>query len=177
MTDREKAIVMAYTGKCMLTEDKFHIFHEYIEEIMGRPVFTHELADRDVSAEIKEKAKADFIALCDEEEHEPCEDCVSRRELIDKLEIVDKMYGSDFYWEIRRLVDRLQPVRPIQKKGKWIKRGTEEKYDLFGDRVKVATYKCSVCGRIIEDIGTYGVTNRIENYPYCHCGSKNEVEE
>jgi hypothetical protein len=67
MTDKEKAIVMAYTGKCMLTEEKFHIFHEYIEEIMGRPVFTHELADKNVSAEIKEKAKADFIALCNDE--------------------------------------------------------------------------------------------------------------
>ena len=171
MTDREKAIVMAYTGACMLTEDKFHIFHEYIEELMGRPVFTHELADKDVSAEIKEKAKADFIALCDEEEKEkePCEDCVSRRELIDKLEIVDKMYGSDFYWEMRKLVDKLSPVAPIQKTGKWIKRGTE----WFGDRVKVAYYECSECGIVI----TIPLTRKIENYPYCHCGSRNEVQE
>ena len=66
MTDREKAIVMAYTGICMLTEDKFQIFHKYVEDIMGRPVYTHELADKDVQNEIKEKAKADFIALCDE---------------------------------------------------------------------------------------------------------------
>jgi hypothetical protein len=152
----------------MLTEDKFHIFHEYIEEIMGRPVFTHELADRDVSAEIKEKAKDDFIALCNEEEKEkePCEDCVSRRELIDKLEIVDKMYGSDFYWEMRKLVDSLPPVKPVQKTGKWIKRGTEEKIDCLGDEVEVATYKCSECGRIISDIGTVPLTNRIEDYPY-----------
>lgn len=173
MTDREKAIVMAYTGKCMLTEDKFHIFHEYIEELMGRPVFTHELADKNVSAEIKEKSKDDFIALCNEEEHESCEDAVSRRELIDKLEIVDKMYGSDFYWEMRKLVDKLSPVKPVQKTGKWIKRGTEEKYDWFGDETEVAYYKCSNCGITITVPLIYG----IENYPYCHCGSKNEVEE
>ena len=78
---------MAYTGKCMLTEEKFHIFHEYIEEIMGRPVFTHELAYKDISAEIKEKAKADFIALCDEEEHEPFKDM---GEVLKKLENLER---------------------------------------------------------------------------------------
>lgn len=68
MTDREKAIVMTYTGSCMLSGDKFQIFHKYVEDIMGRPVYTHELADDAVVTEIKEKAKADFIALCAEQE-------------------------------------------------------------------------------------------------------------
>lgn len=70
MKDREKAIIMAYTGTCMLTGDKFEIFHEYIEELMGRPVLTHELANKKVQDEIKEKSKADFIKLCDEPEQE-----------------------------------------------------------------------------------------------------------
>lgn len=64
MTDKEKAIVMAYTGICMLVGDKFQIFHKYVEDIMGRPVYTHEMATDAVDDEIKEKAKADFIALC-----------------------------------------------------------------------------------------------------------------
>lgn len=68
MTDREKAIVMAYTGVCMLSGDKFKIFHEYVENIMARPVYTHEMAIEAVDDEIKEKAKADFIALCAEQE-------------------------------------------------------------------------------------------------------------
>lgn len=65
MTDREKAIVMAYSGICMLAGDKFQIFHRYVEELMGRPLMSHEIyiyADM-----IKEKAKADFIALCADE--------------------------------------------------------------------------------------------------------------
>lgn len=65
MTDKEKAIVMAHTGICMLTGDKFQIFHKYVEDIMGRPIMTHEigwLADA-----IKEKSKADFMALCADE--------------------------------------------------------------------------------------------------------------
>ena len=65
MTDKEKAIVMAHTGICMLAGDKFQIFHKYVEDIMGRPILTHEigwLADT-----IKEKSKADFLALCADE--------------------------------------------------------------------------------------------------------------
>lgn len=66
MTDREKAIVMAHTGICMLTGDKFQIFHKYIEDIMGRPIMTHEIGLLEDS--IKEKAKTDFLALCAEQE-------------------------------------------------------------------------------------------------------------
>ena len=87
MTDREKAIVMAYTGRCMLTGDKFQIYHKYVEDILGRPVWTHEIGS--LADEIKEKSKADFIALCADEddsekpnikalEQEPCNDVISR---------------------------------------------------------------------------------------------------
>lgn len=66
MTDKEKAIVMAHTGICMLTGDKFQIFHKYVEEIMGRPIMSHEIGL--LADVIKEKSKADFISLCEEEE-------------------------------------------------------------------------------------------------------------
>ena len=46
MTDREKAVVMAFTGVCMLEGERFGVYHKYIEDIIGRPVFTHELADK-----------------------------------------------------------------------------------------------------------------------------------
>ena len=64
MTDKERAIIMAYTGVTMLAGDKFSVFHKYIEEILGRPVFTHELANEGVWNEIKEKSTKDFIELC-----------------------------------------------------------------------------------------------------------------
>lgn len=70
MTDREKAIVMAYTGVCMLAENKFQIFHQYVEDIMGRPVQTIEMGMGSVANEIKEKARPDFLKLC-EEDQEP----------------------------------------------------------------------------------------------------------
>lgn len=35
MTDKEKAIVTAYTGITMLSGEKFSIFHKYIEDLLG----------------------------------------------------------------------------------------------------------------------------------------------
>lgn len=62
MTKREKAIVSAYTGIFM---GDFDALHKYIEEVMGRPVWTHEMGTEKVANEIKEKSKPDFLALCE----------------------------------------------------------------------------------------------------------------
>ena len=80
MTDREKAIVMAHTGICMLTGDKFQIFHKYVEDIMGRPVWTHEMSLDSIADEIKAKSKDDFIALCADESKFDVEDYTSKLE-------------------------------------------------------------------------------------------------
>ncbi len=64
MTKHECAIVMAHTGICMLTGDDFGIYHEYIEKIMGHPVWTHELAIPEVVEEITQKSLNDFLELC-----------------------------------------------------------------------------------------------------------------
>ena len=37
--------------------------HAYVETIMGRPVFTHEMGNKDIMAQIHERAKTDFINL------------------------------------------------------------------------------------------------------------------
>lgn len=66
MTDREKAIVEAYTGTCMLVGDKRNIFYKYVNKIMGRPIYTHEFAYDYIQEELKEKSKDDFIKLCKE---------------------------------------------------------------------------------------------------------------
>lgn len=64
MTKYECAIIMAYTEVCMLSGENFNIFHEYIEKLMERPVYTHELANKNIFDQIKEKSKADFLELC-----------------------------------------------------------------------------------------------------------------
>lgn len=60
MTDRERAIVMAYTGVVMLAGDKLGEFYKYVSEKAGRPVFTHEM-QKDF---LKDLSRDDFVELC-----------------------------------------------------------------------------------------------------------------
>ena len=63
MTKEEKLIVSAYTG-CLMCD--FGDLHEYIEKLLGRSVWTHELGCKDIWGEIKAKCKEDFLRLCRE---------------------------------------------------------------------------------------------------------------
>ena len=105
MTDKEKAIVMAHTGICMLTGNKFQIFHKYVEDIMKRPIMTHEIGL--LADEIKEKSKADFMALCAnennvEEEQEPILDKI-------KAQINSNLRGVEIALEV---LDKNHKLRP-----------------------------------------------------------------
>lgn len=62
MTKRECAIIMAVTGVCLLKGDDLKYFYEYTYEILGYPLFTHEIPEH--ADEIKEKAKEDFRLIC-----------------------------------------------------------------------------------------------------------------
>ena len=61
LTPEQAAVIGAFTG---YLAGPFSDMHAYIERIMGRPVWTHEMADNEVMAEIREAAKADFLAIC-----------------------------------------------------------------------------------------------------------------
>lgn len=78
MTQREKIIVSAYTGILMCD---FSDLHAYIEEKLEHPVWTHELASETVWAEIKEKSKSDFLAICQRDSN----DLISRSALLKKI--------------------------------------------------------------------------------------------
>lgn len=62
MTREEANIVGAYTGILM---GDFSALHMYIEKILGRPVFTHELGDASVQKEIRLAASDEFLTICD----------------------------------------------------------------------------------------------------------------
>lgn len=68
MTKREAAIVSAYTGYLI---GEFKDFHAYAEEVIGRPVFTHELPS--IAEELKYKSKKDFMSIKVVEKEEPPE--------------------------------------------------------------------------------------------------------
>lgn len=61
LTKKQAAIIGAYTG---VTAGPFSDLHEYAEKVLGRPIWTHEFADEDVANELKEKSRADFLAIC-----------------------------------------------------------------------------------------------------------------
>lgn len=62
MTEREMAIVSAYTGVLL---GRFCEMHKYIEQIMKRPVFTHEMGSKKIMEEIKCRSKRDFCSLAE----------------------------------------------------------------------------------------------------------------
>ena len=64
MTKEEKLIVSAYTG-ILMTD--FSSLHGFIEEKLGRPIWTHQLAEKSVWDEIKGAVSKDFMELCKEE--------------------------------------------------------------------------------------------------------------
>lgn len=66
MTNREKAIIMAHTQIATLVGDDLGIYYKYVEEILGRPVMTHDLST--CVNEIVEKSKSDFIKICQQQE-------------------------------------------------------------------------------------------------------------
>ncbi len=151
MTDREKAIVMAYTGIVMLNGNEFKIFHEYVEEIMGRPVQTIEMGF--LSDEIKEKSKADFLAICDDN-YAPsatlmmeCEDCISRSGTYQKMLDLQSRKRERYLDidDVHNVIYKMPPVSPMPKMGTWI---VDNSYLVrnFSKTVYHYSVHCKDCG-------------------------------
>lgn len=60
MTKQEAAIVSAYTGYLI---GEFHEMHKYIEKVIGRPVWTHEMASQEFAEQLRAASKDDFISM------------------------------------------------------------------------------------------------------------------
>jgi hypothetical protein len=61
LTKEQAVLISAFTG--ILCCKSFGDVHEYIEKVAGRPVFTHEMGNRDFMEKIKEKVKPEFIKI------------------------------------------------------------------------------------------------------------------
>lgn len=135
MTNREKAIVMAYTGVCMLSGVKFQIFHKYVEDIMHRPIMTHELVRYEDA--IKEKSKDDFIALC--EDQTSCDDVISRESAINAVS--DLLYHVAIEHDdiAKKTINKLPSVT-LQPKAGYI--SIDDVMSVFDDYM---------CGEVDED--------------------------
>lgn len=74
MTLKERVIVEVYTGYCMTSPEERDEVYKYMADKMGRPVFTHELASKEIQEQLREKTKDDFIKLCIPESKEELKD-------------------------------------------------------------------------------------------------------
>lgn len=62
MNKKEAAIISLYTG---ILIGNFSEMHKYAEQLLQRPIFTHELIDENLWAKLKELAKPDLLAIND----------------------------------------------------------------------------------------------------------------
>lgn len=66
MKKSEAVLISAYTG-FLLTKD-FSDVHKYCEDVLGRPVFTHEFAIKEVHDDVKKALRKKIIELISNEE-------------------------------------------------------------------------------------------------------------
>lgn len=162
MTDREKAIVMAYTGIVMLKGDKFKVFHGYVEELFGREVYTHEFLS--LHDEIKERSKPDFLKLCEEGKNNyvpfsVMNDCITR------LQAQSCITSNQTRGKMIDDLMALPPVKPNQRTGKW---KVQNLVNCDGARSYTRTIVCSECG-----IARREFQGDIIKMKYCpNCGAK-----
>lgn len=93
MTKHECAIVTAHTGITMLRGDDLKYLYRYLSEIIGRPVFSHEIPA--VCEQFRDRIKADFIALCRNASDDIVCDDESKTALAKMLELIDKQAVLD----------------------------------------------------------------------------------
>ena len=65
MKKQEAILVSAYTG-FLLTKD-FSDVHKFCEDLLGRPIWTHEFASRTVQEEIEEKCRPLILVMIENE--------------------------------------------------------------------------------------------------------------
>ena len=135
---------------------------EVIERIEGLyDIAKHESLDDE---EDKEALDMAIKAL----EQEPCEDAISRKDLLSKAWFVT---GDDFPMEgleyvTKGMVENMSSVNPQPKTGHWIMIDKE-----------LQRYKCSECGEVIRlykksEIPKLEKDETLSNYPFSHCGCR-----
>ena len=61
MTKEESLLISAYTGYMICSQ--FSELHEYIEEVMGEPIFTHQLGSEEFNRMLRGKLQPKIIEL------------------------------------------------------------------------------------------------------------------
>ena len=60
LTKDQAAIIGAFTG---FAAGPFSDIHEYAERILGRSIWTHQFASKELKEELRDAARADFVGI------------------------------------------------------------------------------------------------------------------
>jgi len=60
LTKEQAAIIGAFTG---FAAGPFPDIHEYAERVLGRSIWTHQFASKELKEELREAARADFVRI------------------------------------------------------------------------------------------------------------------
>ena len=66
MTKEEALLISAYTGYLLV--DDFAYVHKFCEETLGRPILTHEFADKELFEELRKVLRPQIKKLVEREE-------------------------------------------------------------------------------------------------------------
>ena len=145
MTREEAILLSAYTG-FLLVQD-FSDVHKFCEDTLGRPIWTHEFADKDVQKEIQNKLRPQIMKLIQSTNAlRP----VSREQ-------VEKVCKGEWIGDNDEKVGTIDGS-PIKSStcsvcGNWLV-GSDE-YDCSG-------HFCPACGRAMTDEAVQMVMERLE---------------
>ena len=145
MTREEAILLSAYTG-FLLVQD-FSDVHKFCEDTLGRPIWTHEFADKDVQKEIQDKLRPQIMKLV---QSTNTLRSVSREQ-------VEKVWKGEWTGDNDEKVGTIDGS-PIKSStcsvcGNWLV-GSDE-YDCSG-------HFCPACGRAMTDEAVQTVMERLE---------------
>lgn len=103
-------------------------------------------------------------------EEDPCEDCISRQAVIERLKKEDKiLYTPTGLNYLIRAIQELSSVKPQEPNtGHW-------EYVQYDGNPNIGNWHCSECNRIVS--GAISAVNPVYVYKYCpNCGAKMEAE-
>jgi hypothetical protein len=122
--------------------------------------------------EISNEAYKKIMCNCEVEEQQPCEDCVSRKELLSRIDAERRhlldigMDGAEhiIVHHARRIIEDMPSVKPQRPPAKWL----DKKMTIKGAHgMAYGRYACSVCKKKFPNKSNY-----------CpDCGAKMEGEE
>ena len=71
MTLKEAILISAYTGYMLAPKEYFPNIHKLCQDALGRPIWTHEFADKEVQNAIQDKLRPQILELIESLEAKP----------------------------------------------------------------------------------------------------------